>query len=180
MTEVHKGEDVMNKKREDVMNNVFLALGITVIIVATISAVIISTQFSQTLNRKPPYQRGIIYVSVTLEVNSSEVQEIDDQYARELLMSRNMSFHNRSEVVSPDPDLLYSVGDDTNPNMYIGIWFNSTLKKSWISASDTSFIWENELPEKKVYLQQRVEDVADACNLTLNWMQAHWGVSYQD
>ena len=52
------------------MNKVFLALGITVIIVATILAVIISNPFSQTPNRKPTYQRGIIYVSVTLELNS--------------------------------------------------------------------------------------------------------------
>jgi len=91
-----------------------------------------------------------------------------------------MSFHNRSGIVSPDSDIQYSIGDKANPNMYVGIYFNSTLKKSWISASDTSFIWENELLEKKVYLQERTKDVADACNLTLNWMQAQWGVSYQD
>jgi hypothetical protein len=55
---------------------------------------------------------------------------------------------------------------------------NNELVNSYISGyyiSESPF-QETDLPEKKDLLKERVNEVAEICNLTVDWSKAQWGV----
>ena len=39
---------------------------------------------------------------------------------------------------------------------------------------------ENELEEKRQYLKEKVQKIAEICKLTIDWSKAEWSVYYAD
>jgi hypothetical protein len=107
-----------------------------------------------------------------LKINFSEAQHRFQEKGYEF---KNQSYGNVTEYVATmmGGNLLYPI---------LKIWIDSTPNESWIQGYYDSErpINESKLNETKQYILDKLKETADVCNLTVNWTQVRWSITYAD
>lgn len=150
-------------------------LATIIIVIIIITTVAISFYF-----RNNDQERVIIMTTLNLPLNTTEVYNIDYIYSKNILEENNISFYDRNNITEPDEHIQFSGGDIQNSYMYVGIYFNTSSEKGWVNALDNKPVSELSLDAKKEYLVNIVNNMAIACNITIDWSKAEWTVIYQD
>jgi hypothetical protein len=134
-----------------------------------------------TVNLPRSYERPIILIAVHMDLNYNEVCQINYTSVANDLSLQNFSFHMRTNNTI-DPDLKYWAKnlDGCAFGMIIAISQNVTTRKAWLDVTHTSAIQESELQQEKNYIITRTNIILKTCNLTENWHNAVWSISYQD
>lgn len=141
----------------------------------------------------------LIFTSGCITTNSNVERRIGEIYTGESLSlpREDVLRINYSEIESQIQQLGYTSINDSEgdvigyiftkminnthyPCLWIGIF--SSLSKSFISAiyNPEGTFPESKLDEKKQYLMDRVNEIAQICNLTIDWSNVQWSISYQD
>ncbi len=141
----------------------------------------------------PEYERVINGASASAEVNLTEVQQIDYEYAKTVFASENMTVlyptnttfqEHASCMKSSGSDLYFYAQVNDIPDYihgWVEIFSDHSTNKTWIFVHDRGFaVHEEDIPQEKAFLKEKIELVANACNLTVNWSTLAWSFSYQD
>ena len=123
---------------------------------------------------------GIINLYVSL--NSTEISKINFEKIRPEIEKRGYNWTNSSWI----NNVCY-IASQRKPNIIydavgISIIWNRTTNTSHIDAFfEPEYPFpEKEIEEKRQYLREKVQEIAEICNLTIDWSEAKWSYSYAD
>jgi len=125
------------------------------------------------LQKSEPLERKISSVYVEVPIAREEVENINFTYVLRELHKINYSAENRS---SPNATEYYIYSQDT---LYVDIVSDYTINKSYLSAKDQVPAGDTK-NEIRMNTQKELEMIAEICNISLNWLNAEWGVIYVD
>jgi len=161
-----KDEKITNIRR--IIRNILLAI----IMCAIVGGILISSIPSL---RPPPFgEKTINMVAIVLELNFTEVESINFTDAAMKLKMISFTIENCSEngyhyLIKRWSITIYIDADETNG-----------IRKAVMDVSYSAAFPESDLSIQKQYLKDQVDEVASACNITLDWSKATWTFSYQD
>ncbi len=182
----HEGGEKMNreKKSEKIIKVLFAIFIIFILFgIYLLIALIFAPLSLHSEDFSPPWgdeQTKIDSISLYVPLNSTEISKINFEEIRPEIEKMGYNWTNSSW-----DDTLYYRASQRKPNINydavgISIVWNRTGNKSHIDAffmPQCSFP-ENELEEKRQYLKEKVQEIAEICNLTTDWSKAEWSVSY--
>ena len=158
---------------------VFIIFGIYMLIVYIFAPLAL---FQQLQNTPPDVENKYInFIDMKLDLNYTEVEKINATFSKIALTKLNYTFYSRDEMNFSDKYILYSIGYPNDNSVSLGIYANNTSKKAWLNViMIDKVIPESEFAKEKEYIKEGVDDVAYACNLTIDWSNAKWSYSYAD
>jgi len=130
-------------------------------------------------------EKTIIMASAGAEVNLTEAQHIDYEYAKTVLASENMTVENVTifplrNYFDSGIDVYFFAEEHTKyDRLWIEVSVDYNNTKAGISIAHES-VYKIDVPQEKALLKEKIEFVANACNLTVDWSTLTWSFSYQD
>jgi hypothetical protein len=128
--------------------------------------------------------REVNFIGVVINVNYSEVIAINFTQASKTLNSLNFTFTNHT--ISGSEKIQYEAldkihGFPPSHSLRVLICANLTSRSAYVGVLNNAVVLpESELETEKEYMIERTNLVAKACNITLDWHNAVWSISYQD
>jgi hypothetical protein len=124
------------------------------------------------------------FIGVVININYSEVIAINFTQASKTLNPLNFTFTNHT--ISGSENIQYEAidkihGFPPSHSLRVLICANLTSRSAYVGVlNDAVVLPESELKVEKEYMIERTNQVAKACNITLDWNNAVWNLSYQD
>jgi hypothetical protein len=120
-----------------------------------------------------------LHTGDSLAISGEEVKNITEDRIQKVIGQGGYKFKNLSDNEYPYYYWFYTV-DNASGRDVLSISIKSNNVTSLIKVLYSESFPESNLSEKKQWLKERVNEIATICNLTVNWTQVQWTVSYAD
>ena len=143
--------------------------------------ILVSISLSGCLTPRPTRERWVNAIDMEMDLKPAEVESINYSDAQNRLEKINFTmennsgkapgYHYRSYNIHYRYSSLFIViaayNESTNPTANLHLLYSTSIP-------------DDEIENEKIRLQKLTDQVAGACNITLDWSKATWTFSYQD
>ena len=120
-------------------------------------------------------------VYCSMDISYIDIDSINYTEVESKLYAHNMIFRKRNESTMPS-DLIYWVLYPINKtlyyDLYISIYSNGQNSRIEIMYTPNRTFPKDELENRKEWIRTKTNISVNASNLTIDWSQAKWTVSY--
>lgn len=152
-----------------------------VLFISTITIVGLATLLSGCIGttNPSPSERWIYQIYTKIPLNFSEVESINVTKVENDTKQIGFGFENQSNSTYYHY-YIYQPQDKSYNFLDIGIHGDNYTRESYMNVLYSYAFRESKLNETKEFLKNKIDTVANICNLTVNTTSIQWNVAYQD